>query len=231
VAGNDLKSEPLGERTATGPAALLASSSPHADGFFAAYPSSDVIEVLFIPRRRGREIDTSDVVRASVDAKDARDLALAMDGDSGPTGLALAYRTDVPPALVLVSLDVSGDAAPKEVTVRESRSLRLEGQIEAGPTLGYAPTGFVDPGSDKPSGGWLVSWVERDPSGKDHLIAARVAEYGTEILNERISLVSGAVREPFAYLKHAGGSEGAPHVGYLIDEVFQTRAVSCDIDN
>ena len=232
--GSSVMSQRLGEDSASGPAALLASTRPDALGFFAAYPSQDSVQVLFIPRHGDQTRIADSLARATIDAPNARDVALARGGDEART-LAVAFAATAGDKSVvqLALVGANGQASSGDGAISAVRTFEVEGDLKAGPVVAFAPSGFVDTGAVGPHGGWLVSWVEQDAQDPQSgiLITARVAERGAQVLDARIVLAQGVVREPFTYSKQERDGKDAIRVGYLSNDALQVMTVMCSIDN
>jgi hypothetical protein len=225
-------SQRLGEGSTSGPAALLASTRSDALGFFAAFPSQDRVEVLFVPRRGEQTRIADSFTQVTIDAPGARDVALARGGDEART-LAVAYHATMngDPVVQLALVVANGQAPPGSGSISAIRTFQPKGALTAGPVVAFAPSGFVDAGAPGPHGGWLVSWVEQETPQSEILITARVAERGSQVLDDRIVLAQGIIRAPFTYSKHERDGKDAIRVGHLNNDALQVTTVMCSIDN
>jgi hypothetical protein len=195
-------------------------------GYVAAFPSEDEVVLLLVsPTGNAQGIEVIDSTHVS--APGAQSVALAA-GNLESVGFAVAYRAQVEDraAIVLESLAVEGARFRR---LEPARTFPIDGEIVDGPSLAHTPDGFYSGADASADGGYLLLWVEGDAGQQDNehrLVGARIAERGLRVLNDRISLADGAIRQVFTYSKHQAGDR-LPEFGFRTDRAVHLGSILC----
>lgn len=193
-------------------------------GYVAAFPSEDEVALLLLsPIADGQGVEVIDAT--SLSAPNVLQVALAA-GNLESAGFAIAYLDEDGAAIVFESFAVEQARFNR---LEPARTIPIEGRIISGPSLAYTPEGFYSGPDASTEGGFLLLWVEGEPDAPDkhRLVAARIAESGAHVLNDRIELEEGVIRQAFTYSKHQA-ADHTPAFGFLTDGAVHLGSVLCE---
>jgi hypothetical protein len=225
---------------AVGAPALVAFSPANTSlaGYVLAYPSTDRVELLFLPRldvrqplatgMRSGHIEQPDVTRVTLGTHHDR------NGNIDGVALASVVMTQVGSSIEFVELSLTQGEAPHIASGVEPRSLPALGRVVGAPALLHTHEGFSISAAEGsgPEGGWLVLWIEQATEGDEtRLMSARIADRDRKVLGDPVELASGDVSLPFAAIDRSTPGSTGLRFGYVHDRELRVRRMTCSRDD